>query len=194
MIEPGFAIVDAATGTRTVLIKGTREMSGRGWVLEVHCPEGAGPTIQPHMHTTWTESFEVVQGSATCRLGSEEHRLEPGRVVAVTPGVVHVHPWNTGRGEMVYRQVNDFGAATPDAVDDVLGAFATLNGLAREGRLGKNRLPKDPLQLAATLRTLTRHGGFDAAAPIWLQRGVSATLGRIAEAFGYRGVYDKYLA
>jgi hypothetical protein len=45
-------------------------------------------------------------------------------------GVPHVHPWNTGTDEMVYRQTNDFGATTPDAVTEVLGALATLNGLA----------------------------------------------------------------
>ena len=28
-------------------------------------------------------------------------------------------------GEMANRQTNDFGATTPDAVADVLGAFAT---------------------------------------------------------------------
>jgi hypothetical protein len=78
-------------------------------------------------------------------------------------------------------------------VYDVLGAFATINGLAREGRIGKRGLPKNLLQLAATARTLGKHGGFDAALPIPLQLGVSATLGRIAEALGYRAVYDRYL-
>ena len=42
---------------------------------------------------------------------------------------------------MVYRQTNDFGASTPDAVDDILGAFATIHGLAREGRV-KRGMPK----------------------------------------------------
>ena len=45
-------------------------------------------------------------------------------------GVPHVHPWNIGRGEMVYRQTNDFGATTPDAVSEVLGALATFGRLA----------------------------------------------------------------
>ena len=51
--------------------------------------------------------------------------------------VRHTHPWNTGTGEMVYRQTNDFGTPTPEAVQDVLGVFATINGLAREGKTGK---------------------------------------------------------
>ena len=108
------------------------------------------------------------------------------------PGVPHVHPWNTGSDQMVFRHTNDFGATTPEALTDVIGAFATMFGLAREGKVGKRGLPKNPLQLAATARTLTRHRSFDAAIPIPVQLAVSATLGRLAEALGYRGVYDRY--
>jgi len=193
MINPGFETTDPITQTRTVVVKGARETSGRGWVIEVHCPQGAAPAFLPHVHRTWTEAFEILQGSATCRLGAEERGLEAGETIVMPPGIPHVHPWNTGSGVMVYRQTNDFGASTPEAVHDVLGAFATINGLAREGRIGKRGMPKDLLQLAATGRTLTKHGGFDAAMPIPLQLGLSATLGRLAEALGYRGVYDRYL-
>jgi hypothetical protein len=94
---------------------------------------------------------------------------------------------------MIFRHTNDFGASTPEAVHDVLGAFATINGLAREGRIGRKGIPENPLQAAATIRTLTKHGGFDAAVPIPLQLGLSATLGRLAEALGYRAIYDQYL-
>jgi hypothetical protein len=41
MISAGFETTDPITQTRTVVIQGAREMSGRGWVLEVHCPQGA---------------------------------------------------------------------------------------------------------------------------------------------------------
>jgi len=95
---------------------------------------------------------------------------------------------------MVFRHTNNFGATTPEAVTDVIGAFATMFGLAREGRADKRGFPKNPLQLAATARTLTKHRSFDAAIPIPFQLALSATLGRLAEALGYRGVYDRYLS
>jgi hypothetical protein len=94
---------------------------------------------------------------------------------------------------MVYRQTNDFGASTPDAVSDLLSALATIHGLAREGRVGKRGMPKNLLQLAATGRAYAKYGTFDAAMPIALQLGLTATLGRLAEALGYRAVYDRYL-
>jgi mannose-6-phosphate isomerase-like protein (cupin superfamily) len=193
MISPGFETTDPITQTRVVVVKGAQETGGRGWVVENYCPEGAAPWVAAHVHRTWTETFEILQGTATYRLGTTEHTLRTGEVVVMPPRVAHVHPWNTGSGVMVFRQTNDFGAVTPDAVHDVLGAFATINGLAREGRIGKKGIPKNPLQAAATIRTLTKHGGFDAAVPIPLQLGVGATFGRLAEALGYRAVYERYL-
>jgi len=194
MIDPGFETTDPFTRTRLVVVQGARETSGRGWVIEVHCPQGAAPAILAHLHQTWTETFEILEGSAACRLGKKEHRLEQGESIVVPPGVAHVHPWNTGTGGMIYRQSNEFGASTAEAADEILGLLATINGLAREGRIGRRGLPRNPLQFAATFRTLTKHGSFDAALPIPLQLGLSATLGRLAEALGYRGVYDRYLS
>lgn len=57
---------------------------------------------------------------------------------------------------MVYRQINEFERRNSQAVTDVLGVFATLNGLTLEGKVGSKGLPKNPLQFAATLRTLVR--------------------------------------
>jgi mannose-6-phosphate isomerase-like protein (cupin superfamily) len=194
MIRPGFETTDPFTQTRLVVVKGAEETAGRGWVTEVHCPEGAAPWVAAHVHRTWTETFEILQGTATYRLGNAVQTLRTGETIMMPPGVAHVHPWNTGSGVMIYRHNNDFGASTPEAVDDVLGTFATINGLAREGRIGKKGMPKNLLQAGATIRMLTRPGGFDAAVPIPLQLGLSATLGRLAEALGYRAVYDRYVS
>ena len=193
MIGPGFETTDPITQTRLVVVKGAQETGGRGWVTEVHCPEKAAPWVAPHVHRTWTETFEILQGEAGYRLGTAVQTLRKGETIVMPPGVPHAHPWNTGSGIMIYRHTNDFGATTPEAVHDVLGAFATINGLAGEGRIGKNGVPKNLLQAAATIRTLTKHGGFDAALPISFQLAFSATLGRLAEALGYRAIYDRYL-
>lgn len=193
MIRVGFETTDPFTQTRSVLIQGPEEMDGRGWVIEVYCPEGAPSVISEHVHLTWSETFEVLQGAAAYKLGGEEHAINAGETVHMPPGVTHVHPWNTSSGVMVYRQTDDFGVSDPAAAHDVLGVFATINGLAREGKVGKKGLPKNLLQLAATLRTLTKHGGFDAELPIPIQRVLSATLGRLAEVLGYRGADPRYL-
>lgn len=194
MISAGFETTDPITKTRFVLVKGAQETAGRGWVLEHYCPEGQAPYVRPHVHPTWTETFELLQGTACYRLGTAVHTLKTGETITMPPGVAHVHPWNTGSGVVVYRHTVDFGAVvTPEIVHAVLGVFATINGLAREGRIGQKGLPKNPLQAAVTVRTLSKHGAFDAALPIALQLAVGATFGRLAEALGYRAIYDRYL-
>jgi hypothetical protein len=40
---------------------------------------------------------------------------------------------------------------------------------------------------------LVKHEGFDASVPIPLQRFLSATLGWISEALGYRAVYPRFV-
>jgi mannose-6-phosphate isomerase-like protein (cupin superfamily) len=193
MLSAGFETTDPRTQTRTVLVKAAAETGGRGWVLEVHCPQGAPASSPEHLHKTWVETFEILEGTSVYVLAGEERPLRKGERVVLPAGVPHTHPRNTGAGEMVYRQTNDFGAITPDTVTDVIGALATLNGLAREGRVGKNGLPKNPLQFAATGRVYTKHGTYDASIPVPIQKGLAATFGRLAEALGYRGVYDRYL-
>ena len=104
-----------------------------------------------------------------------------------------MHPWNAGDSPMVYRQRDVFAQPSAAAVQDVLGVFATVAGLARLGKVNRQGLPKNPLQLAATARTLGKYEGYDARLPIPIQKFLSATLGRLAELVGYRGVYPQYV-
>jgi len=193
MITAGFTTIDPFTQTRTTVIESDAETDGRGWVLEVHCVPNAGPHILEHVHQSWTETFAILSGSALYKLDGRKQTADAGERIVMPPGVPHIHPWSAGDAEMVYRQINDFGEQNREAVQDVLGVFATINGLALEGRIGKRGLPKNPLQLAATLRTLTKHGGFDAKVPIPLQQLVAATLGRFAEALGYKSSYPRFV-
>ncbi len=193
-LKPGFSTVDPRTGTRMRLVEGNDEQDGMGWVLEVECPAGVASSIKAHLHTSWTETFEILHGSARFVLDGREGAIEKGESIVVPPGHTHVHPWNAGDGMMQYRQTNRFDRRDLDAVDDVLGTFATINGLAREGKVRGDGLPRNPLQFAATIRTLVKHEGFDATVPVWLQRVLAATLGRLAEALGYRAVDPKFIA
>ena len=49
------------------------------------------------------------------------------------------------------------------------------------------------MYFVATGRIYTKHGVYDAAVPIPMQKGLAAALGPLAEALGYQGVYDRYL-
>lgn len=192
MIQAGFTMVSPLARSRTVVTATDVETGGTGFTIEVTCMSGMGPNVLEHLHETWTETFEILRGSAQYRLGGEHRKAQAGETITMPPRVPHVHPWSAGEGEMVYRQTSRFATPSREAVQDTLGSFATMNGLAREGKVDARGLPKNPLQLAATLRTLGRHGGYSTRLPIPAQKLLSATLGRFAEALGYRGVYARY--
>lgn len=192
MIKAGFTMVNPATRSRTTVIETDAESGGRGFTLEVTCEPGTGPSILEHFHETWTETFEIVSGAAHYRLGGTLLIAPAGETVVMPPRVPHVHPWAAGNEAMVYRQISRFASSSRDAVQDTLGSFATVNGLALEGRVNAEGLPSNPLQLAATLRTLGKHGGYSTRLPVGVQKFLSATLGRLAEAAGYRGSYPRY--
>ena len=193
MIRAGFTMESPRTGTRTIVRKSDQETGGNGWELELHCRPKAGPDIAEHLHLHWTERFEIVSGTAYYKLAGVRKTAQAGESFVVLPGQLHVHPWNAGEAEMVYRQIDTFEQPSPQAVQDVLGVFATIAGLTREGKVGPDGRPKNPLQLAAMMRTLNKHGGYDAKLSIGAQNFLSATLGRLAETVGYRAVYPRFV-
>jgi mannose-6-phosphate isomerase-like protein (cupin superfamily) len=194
VIQVGFELTDFRTGTHTRVIEGPDETDGRGWTTEITCPAGAAPYILEHLHAGWTETFHVLKGRAFYQVDGKKVELSAGESITTPPGHKHVHPWNAGDEVMVFRQVVDCGKRSPDALHDVIGVFATLNGLAKEGKVNGKGLPKNPLQFATTLRTLVKHEGFDAAAPVGAQRLLAATLGRVGEMMGYKAVDPRYVS
>jgi hypothetical protein len=193
MIRAGFTIENTMTKSRTIVLESDAETKGMGWLLEVHCAPQTGSDVPEHLHLTWTENFEIISGSAHYKLNGIQKRAAAGEKFVVLPGELHIHPWNAGESDMVYRQTNRFERANPQAVQDVLGVFATRAGLARQGKVDSNGRPKNPLQLGITLRTLNKHGGYDARMPIALQNFLGATLGGLAKVLGYKAVYPQYV-
>src|SRR5215217_3577919 len=161
MIRAGFVFENPVTSGRTVVLESDSETNGNGWLLEHHAIPHAPPDIPEHMHLTWTETFEIVAGEAFYQLDGVEKRAGAGETIVVPARHNHIHPWNAGETELVYRQRNHFEQPSAQAVQEVLGAFATIAGLAREGKINSRGEPKNPLQLAATLKTLNKHGGYD---------------------------------
>lgn len=193
MIKANFIIDNPLTNSKTRVIESNQETNGMGWLLEVTCQPKARPDIKEHIHLGWTETFEIVSGEAFYKVNGAEKRAFAGERFTVKPGQKHVHPWCAGNEPMVYTQKNEFDKQSPEAVQEVLGVFATIAELAREGKINKEGFPKNPLQLAATIRTLSKHGGYDASIPIGTSKLISSTLGKLAELLGYRGVYSRYL-
>ena len=193
MIHAGFTIENPLTQSRTIVLKSDAETQGSGWLLEHHSIPHAPPDIPEHLHLTWTETFEIIAGEAFYKLDGVQKTAAAGDTILVPPRHTHIHPWNAGETELVYRQCNVFDPPNAQAVQDVLGVFATRAGLAREGKVNQRGEPKNPLQQAATLKTLNKHGGYDAKLPRWVQDMLAATLGSLAEALGYRAIDPQFV-
>lgn len=193
MIRAGFTIENPITQGRTFVLQSDAETNGNGWLLEHHNIPHAQPDIPEHVHLTWTETFEIISGNAFYKLDGVQKTASAGETIIVHPRQFHVHPWNAGETELVYRQLDVFDPPNAQAVQDVLGVFATLAGLTREGKVNQHGEPKNPLQLAATLKTLNKYGGYDAKLPMQVQRVLGATLGSLAEALGYKAIYPQFV-
>jgi len=193
MIHTGFTIDNPFTKSRIVVLESDVETKSNGWRVELRCQPKGRPDTGEHLHLTWTETFEIISGTAYYKLDGSQHSAQAGEKFVVLPRHAHVHPWNAGDIEMVYRLSNQFDPPNPQALQDVLGVLATVAGLARAGKVDHNGLPKHPLQLAATLKTVTKYGVYDAGIPISVQDFIATTLGSLAEALGYKAVYPQYV-
>lgn len=190
VVRAGDEVHDPRTGSRMRVLETDAETGGMGFLLEVVSPPGAGPNVPEHFHLYWTERFTIVSGTARYKLDGTERTATAGEELVFPPGHRHIHPWNGGDTDLVYRQQSRFPAPSPAAVQDTLGVFGTLYRMAARGETNARGLPNNPLQLAVTLKALTRHGGFDASMPVGVQKFVAATLGSLGERLGYRAVDD----
>jgi mannose-6-phosphate isomerase-like protein (cupin superfamily) len=193
MIRAGFVFEYPVSRTRTVVLESDHETRGMGWLLEVTRHSAAGPDLGEHLHRTWTETFEIVEGRARYGLDGREGVIGAGESFVVPPGSLHVHPWNAAEGKLVFRQRTRFAAPSPAAVQDILGIFATRTGMERDGTAPSSGFGR-AMQQAVTLRTAIRHGNYMGVPSAGAQRAVAATLGVLAAALGYRAVRSEYTA
>jgi hypothetical protein len=191
MIRAGFTFEHPKTQTRTVVLESDVETNGMGWLLEVTRHSRLGSDLGEHLHLTWTETFEIINGTAKYKLAGIEKIAKAGESFVVEPNHFHIHPWNATEEELVYRQRDRFAQSNPAAVQDILGIFATRTGMARDGiRLkGFARL----LQQSATIRTAIKHGNYVASPSMAMQRVLGSTLGVLGEWLGYKAVHPKYV-
>ncbi|MBE0683930.1 MAG: cupin domain-containing protein [Anaerolineales bacterium] len=192
MIRAGFTFEHPATKTKTVVLESDAETNGMGWLLEVTRTSKLGSDLGEHLHQTWTETFEIIKGTAKYKLDGIERIAKAGESFVVEPGHFHLHPWNATDEELVYRQRDHFAKPSPAAVQDILGIFATRTGMALDRTRPKKGVAK-LFQEAVTVRTAIKHGNYMASPSMVAQKILGSTLGLLGEILGYRAVYPKYV-
>ena len=92
MANAGETVINEATGERVTFVKTAAQTGGELLELELVWPL-PGQRAPAHVHPEMEERYEVLEGTAAFRVGDEETTAQPGDVVAVPPGTVHL-AWN----------------------------------------------------------------------------------------------------
>jgi mannose-6-phosphate isomerase-like protein (cupin superfamily) len=120
-------------------LKTSEETGGACTVLDMEVAPGGGNKL--HYHTTFAEHFTVVSGEFGVQIGKEHFTLKPGESTVVP--VMARHRWyNTGQQTALVRVELRPGN---------LGFERSLQiayGLARDGFMNKQGLPKSIVHLA----------------------------------------------
>jgi mannose-6-phosphate isomerase-like protein (cupin superfamily) len=178
-------------GQRSRILTLPGESGGRQFVLEYVTRLYGGEHANPaHLHTTFTETFEILKGRARYRLGSETRTAAAGDRIEMPPMVPHQHPWSDSLQELHVRHTAVANPPNLRGLNASLQADITVQGLARLGLVNGKGLPS-LLQLAVLLDTTMPSTYLDGM-PIPFQRLVYGTLAPFGRLLGYKAAYREH--
>lgn len=149
--------------------------------LAIYAAENRGPP--EHVHPTYEERFEVLEGTFRFVLNGEQKILTAGEQLTVPPGNPHTFS----------NESDDVGSCIIETrpAGDIQGVIATLSGLAHDGKLSPAGKPRF-LQGLVMAHELADDTVFTSPPPA-LQRLFAAIGAPIARHAGYRATYSTYL-
>jgi quercetin dioxygenase-like cupin family protein len=168
---------DAATFLET-----SAESGGARTLVELEVAPGG--RVTPHEHTTYTEYFAVHRGRLTVRVDDAEVHLGPGDEAIVPAGAVHSWANESDERAVALVELRPGHAGFEKAL-------RVAYGLASDGRVTSNGLPRNLLHMALLLEW---GEGRLAGASALLARPM-ALLARLARARGIdRELERRYVA
>jgi quercetin dioxygenase-like cupin family protein len=182
MIPIGTAIESPQTGER-LIFRSTSD-SSNGELFQAELIVQPGPyVVRSHIHPMQEERFVVLDGRYGWRIGGKSGVAVAGETLVCPAGVPHSQ-WNAGSTPMrIYYEHRP-------ALTSAEVFFETQFGLSRDGKLtddGDIRL----LQAAVLLDEVSDFIR-PASPPVWLQKLLFPTLGKIGRSRGYRARYPEY--
>ena len=128
---------DAATFLET-----SEEAGGERTLVELEVAQGG--KVTPHYHLTYSERFTLLQGRLTVEIEGVRHELEAGDEAVAAPGSLHA--WSNPGDERSVAQV-ELRPGSPGFEK----ALRVVYGLAGDGLVLKNGVPRNPLHAALVL-------------------------------------------
>jgi mannose-6-phosphate isomerase-like protein (cupin superfamily) len=128
---------DAATFLET-----SEETGGVRTLAELEVAPGG--KVTPHYHLTYSERFKVLEGQLTVEIDGVRHKLEAGDEALAAPRSLHA--WSNPGSERTVAHI-ELRPGSPGFEK----ALRITYGLAADGRVLKNGVPRNPLHAAVLL-------------------------------------------
>jgi quercetin dioxygenase-like cupin family protein len=179
VIRTGDVLHNPATGELMRFVKAAADTDGEYVIVEV-VVEPNGAVAAAHLHPYQTETFEVLEGEVTFKVGGKKVVAKAGETLVVERGTAHKF-WNSGDTDARFRC-----EVRPALLFEQL--IETMFSLAQAGKTNKKGMP-NPFRLA-----VIANAHFDDVrlplVPQWLQKAslaMGAPLGRL---LGYQATNE----
>jgi quercetin dioxygenase-like cupin family protein len=141
-VDPSRRIVNPVQGDAVTYLETSKESGGVRSLGELEVAPGG--KVTPHYHRSYTERFKVLSGRLTVMIDGEDRILGPGEEATVPIGTLHA--WSNTSGETAVAEV-ELRPGQPGFELSLQVAY----GLARDGKVLKNGMPRNPLHTALLL-------------------------------------------
>ena len=174
-------IENSVTGERVTFLATAEETNGEYVRIRNETSAGA-PGVVMHYHLSYTEAFEVLQGTLDVCVGTNNHIvLAEGESAFVPLNTAHRF-WNSS------TEPGIFGVEIRPARNFEKSLRAAF-GLAEDGKTNDKGVPKNILELALIYELSE---SYIVGIPLFLQKGIFGALARIARWMGYDPEFSKY--
>jgi hypothetical protein len=190
MAERGDSYFNPVSRTRLVFVELPRDNGGIRMVMDWFVAAGEGLVGAAHYHAGpdgfVSEKFELVSGTALCRIGGREHRADAPHTFDIPCNTVHVHPRNAGQGEMHVRQTILLAEPDLPVIEGAERFFETVAALAQKNKVNRNGDIRDPLQSVLTLSETLLDPTWLPVVPQPIQRMSFGLGAAVARMLGYK--------
>lgn len=190
MAKPGDNYFNPVTRTKLVFVTTSASSGGRELGMEWFVPPNERLAAAAHCHAGpdgfGIEHFDLLAGSAACRIGREELSAKAPYTFTIPANTHHVHPWNIGTTAMHIHQRITPPTPAPAILAGVERFFETLTALSQQGRANRNGDIRNPLQGALVLADGLLPVTYIAGIPLGLQTRLLNGLAGLARRLGYQ--------
>lgn len=185
MATPGSSIENPVLGVKIRFLQTGRASAGHMLKMEWTVAPGKGRELIAHFHPEVDERFEIKAGQGQYQVGKEVHYCKAGDDLTLPRATPHIHPWNTGEGELVFVQTVTLQKPDIEGLERAEATFEHLSVMAQKGLVNKQGLPRNPLKLALVLESLQPFA-YLAGQPVSMQRAAVGTMAALARKLGHK--------